>query len=331
MKNFFQNNSFLQYFEIPWHFLVAPFFFLFLMSYLKIETKSIKLIKVVIPVFVFFIIIRLGFFIYENNHHEVVSIYFKQYVIIEEIISSIFSLLVFIFSYQKYNSFKKTIKLNNFDDLNWIKIFFKLGLLTYVFWFIPLIITLAFDFTVFMPSYYPLRVFTTILIYWLGYQSIVQLKVSEERKYLREYLLSKSKFADNSEVISPKEVNSTNRGINISEEIIDNVLKGLNEFENKKDYIQPNINLQVLAKKLDTNTNYLSKIINHYKGVSFTIYLNSLRIENIIKELKANPKIRKFTIKAIAQEAGFNNSDSFSKVFFKLKGENPSEFIKKLD
>jgi YesN/AraC family two-component response regulator len=182
-----------------------------------------------------------------------------------------------------------------------------------------------------MPSYYPLRVFTTILIYWLGYQSIVQLKVSEERKYLREYLLSKSKFADNSEVISPKEVNSTNRGINISEEIIDNVLKGLNEFENKKDYIQPNINLQVLAKKLDTNTNYLSKIINHYKGVSFTIYLNSLRIENIIKELKANPKIRKFTIKAIAQEAGFNNSDSFSKVFFKLKGENPSEFIKKLD
>ncbi len=155
--------------------------------------------------------------------------------------------------------------------------------------------------------------------------------MSEERKYLREYLLSESNFTDNSEVSTSKVVNTTNKSINISEEIIDNVLRGLTEFENKKDYIQPDISLQILAKKLDTNTNYLSKIINHYKGVSFSIYLNSLRIENIINELKANPKIRKFTIKAIAQEAGFNNSDSFSKVFFKLKGENPSEFIKKLD
>jgi len=55
-----------------------------------------------------------------------------------------------------------------------------------------------------------------------------------------------------------------------------------------------------------------------------------LRINNIVKQLKKDQIIRKFTIKAIAQEAGFNNSDSFSKVFFKMKGVKPSDFIRNL-
>ncbi len=76
---------------------------------------------------------------------------------------------------------------------------------------------------------------------------------------------------------------------------------------------------------------YLSKIINHYKGKSLSNYLTNLRIEYCISELRQNATLRKYTIKAIAQEMGFRNSESFSKAFKKQTGLNPSYYIKELN
>ncbi|MDE1205393.1 helix-turn-helix domain-containing protein [Tenacibaculum sp. LAR 2:5] len=77
--------------------------------------------------------------------------------------------------------------------------------------------------------------------------------------------------------------------------------------------------------------NYLSKIINHFKKESFSNYLNNLRIEYIVHRLKEDKVLRKFTIRTIADEAGFNNAESFSKAFFKAKGIKPSYFLKELE
>ncbi len=329
VKDFFRGDNFLKYFEIPWHFLIAPFFYLFLVNYLEVEKKKMNILKIILPTFVLFLLVRLGFYFNDNNDGVLVSSIFRKYVVIEEIISSIFSLSIFIYSFKIYKSvraLKEQNDINNFDNLKWIGGFFTLGLLVYIFWFIPLLITIVFDFKVFMPSYYPLRVFTTILIYWLGYQSVLQLRVLKERKYLRKHLTKPSNLSSNNEVLDKKIKNE----IHISQEVVDSILKGLEDFENEKQYTLQSITLNSLAKKLNTNTNYLSKVVNHYKEMSYTNYLNTLRINNIVEELYSNPKIRKFTIKAIAQEAGYSNSDSFSKVFYKLKGENPSDFINKL-
>lgn len=118
--------------------------------------------------------------------------------------------------------------------------------------------------------------------------------------------------------------------LNIPKQIVENVLAFLVEFESKKQFISREITLQSLAKKFETNTSYLSKIINEYKKTSFTKYINNLRIEFAIEELTSNSIFRKYTIKAIAEEVGFNNSESFSKAFYKSKGIQPSFFIKEL-
>jgi len=39
-KDFFVEYFFLDYVHIPWHFLIAPFFHMFLINYLKIEKRS---------------------------------------------------------------------------------------------------------------------------------------------------------------------------------------------------------------------------------------------------------------------------------------------------
>lgn len=118
--------------------------------------------------------------------------------------------------------------------------------------------------------------------------------------------------------------------INIAEDIVENVLSALKTFEEKHQYTSNKITLNSLAKKLNTNPNYLSKIVNHYKGCSFSNYINGMRIDFCIEQLKNNPTFIKYTIKAISAEIGFNNVQSFSKAFYNSKGVYPSFFIKEM-
>lgn len=118
--------------------------------------------------------------------------------------------------------------------------------------------------------------------------------------------------------------------INIPSDIIDNILKELDVFEKKHQFTSNEITLNFLAKKLKTNPNYLSKVINHYKKTSFSQYLNELRVKYAIEQLNSNQTYRKYTIKAISIEVGFNTAQSFTRAFYKSKGIYPSYFIKQL-
>ncbi|TDI72290.1 MAG: AraC family transcriptional regulator [Bacteroidetes bacterium] len=124
--------------------------------------------------------------------------------------------------------------------------------------------------------------------------------------------------------------NSQPRIIPVSKEILEVVLLKLNAFEQQKGYLSTSINLNSLSKILDTNSSYLSKIINHTKGKTFKNYLNDLRIENALEELKNNPQNKKFTIEAIAFDLGFKSAESFSKKFKSAYGMYPSKFMKNL-
>ena len=335
-KGIFNDYIVFNYAEIPWHFLIAPFFYMFLIHYLEIEKKYLNVLKVILPVFFLFVIVRLYILYLDGgNIIEGVSPFFQKYAIIEEAISIAFSMSIFGYSYRIFKLSKKE-KINTnviyFDNLNWVRNFFNLGVIVYVTWLVPLSLTLGSNFEIFIYSYYPLRVFTTVLIYWLGYQSIIKLRLLNERKYLREqFSTSFSTSGVKEKLKDGVPVNKVDSEISISKEIVDSVLSGLVSFEEKREYTSQKITLNTLAKKLNTNSSYLSKIINYHKEGSFSNYLNRLRIDNIIEQLKSHSKIRKFTIKAIAQEAGYSNSDSFSKAFFKLKGIRPSDFIKQLE
>ncbi|WP_329807078.1 helix-turn-helix domain-containing protein [Flavobacterium facile] len=104
----------------------------------------------------------------------------------------------------------------------------------------------------------------------------------------------------------------------------------LKRFEKDKIYKNSNINIQNLAIEFKTNTKYLSLFINENKNKSFVNYINDLRIDNIIEELKQNKNLRKYTIAALAEEAGFNTAESFSNAFYKRTEIKPSFFIKEL-
>ncbi|SDG75689.1 AraC-type DNA-binding protein [Flavobacterium omnivorum] len=127
------------------------------------------------------------------------------------------------------------------------------------------------------------------------------------------------------------EENKTKLFVDLPIVIVKELLIKLAIFEEEHGYLELNLKLNDLSKRLNTNSSYLSKTINHYKGKNFTQYLNDLRITYIINKLKVDKKIRKYTIKAIAEEVGFSNSESFAKAFFNKTGLQPSYFIKKIE
>ncbi|WP_103068833.1 helix-turn-helix domain-containing protein [Aquimarina sediminis] len=117
----------------------------------------------------------------------------------------------------------------------------------------------------------------------------------------------------------------------IDNEKINNVLKRLNRLEKQGYFLKSECSLSTMAKKVKTNTTYLSKIIKTHKEKSFNDYINDLRIEYALKKLKNDKKFRSFSIKSIALEIGYKSDNSFTKHFKSKTGLNPSYYIKEIE
>ncbi|WP_299223682.1 AraC family transcriptional regulator [uncultured Aquimarina sp.] len=128
-----------------------------------------------------------------------------------------------------------------------------------------------------------------------------------------------------------KEIIIDKRTTDISKDVVNMILEELNKFEENKGFLEINLTTGKMAKKINTNSKYLSQIIKLYRNKNFTSYINDLRIDEIVERLKLDKKLRKYTIKALAYESGFNSAEVFSKSFHKRTGIYPSYFIKQLN
>lgn len=119
-------------------------------------------------------------------------------------------------------------------------------------------------------------------------------------------------------------------GLNIDEEKEKEILEQLKKLELKQFYLKSEFNLQDVAKKLKTNTTYLSYVVNKNFQKSFSEYSNELKINYVINEIINNSTYRKYSTQAIAESVGFKNAVSFTKSFNKRTGVTPAQFIKEI-
>ena len=118
--------------------------------------------------------------------------------------------------------------------------------------------------------------------------------------------------------------------LKIEDKEIRRLLEQLALFEKNKEFLDKEINLLTLAKKLNTNTAYLSKVINTYKEKSFNTYLTDLRLVVIMERLNNEKRFRAYKIESIADEMGFKNVNTFTRAFKRKTGITPSYFVKQL-
>lgn len=85
------------------------------------------------------------------------------------------------------------------------------------------------------------------------------------------------------------------------------------------------ITMEKLAKKLNTNRSYLSEAINHEYQISFSKWINQIRI-NKACDLLLNSSNDKYSLEAIAGMVGFTSISSFNTNFKRHTGITPSYF-----
>ncbi len=107
------------------------------------------------------------------------------------------------------------------------------------------------------------------------------------------------------------------------------MLTKLKKFEEKKQFTQKGLTIQKLAVQLETNSNYLSQVINDEKGMNFNKYLGDLRIRYITQLLFEKNIYLNYTIDTLAKECGIASRQNFSDLFFEINGIRPTDFIRK--
>jgi AraC-like DNA-binding protein len=83
-----------------------------------------------------------------------------------------------------------------------------------------------------------------------------------------------------------------------------------------------------LASLLGVTPHQLSELLNIHMAISFYDYLNNLRHDESVK-LLCNPQ-QSYSITDIAYRSGYNNRNSFYKIFKEKTGVTPTEFKKNL-
>ncbi|SEJ58458.1 AraC-type DNA-binding protein [Dyadobacter sp. SG02] len=86
------------------------------------------------------------------------------------------------------------------------------------------------------------------------------------------------------------------------------------------------LTLDDLAAHLGLPPRYISYLINTYFNTNFSGFVNSFRVEEVIKKL-ADPDEQHKTILGLAFDAGFSSKSTFNQVFKQHTGKSPSQFL----
>lgn len=121
----------------------------------------------------------------------------------------------------------------------------------------------------------------------------------------------------------PKEANYRNL---ISPEVMDRLQKQIvQKIAIDKKYRDRTYSAKVLATELETNTRYISAVVNMRFHKNYTEFINSYRIEEATALLSDQRFILK-TMEEISDMVGFANRQSFYAAFYRFYGITPRQY-----
>lgn len=172
-----------------------------------------------------------------------------------------------------------------------------------------------------------------VILYIIRYRRhrVVQAQYKSLEKKYKEALSHLDNFSiDKKEYHEERlfEEHESQRKLGINKEIETEILRKLEIFEKNVGFIKKGLTLKVLATQFETNTYYLSWVINENKKVNFNKYLSELRINYITNQLFTHKKYLNYTIEALAEECGIASRQNFSDLFYEINGIRPTDFIK---
>lgn len=93
----------------------------------------------------------------------------------------------------------------------------------------------------------------------------------------------------------------------------------------KKKYKDKDYSAKKLAEDLNTNTRYISAVVNVRFHMNYTSYVNKYRIQEAMSIL-LDKRYQDLNMEDISDMVGFSNRQSFYASFYKINGITPREY-----
>jgi len=293
---------------IPFEFLMVAMFYFFVRSYINKTIRYKNIFLFLIPFFlgILYQVLTKIFRV------EYTFVYYLNWA--AEYLSLLFSVILIILIFKDIIYYEKGVRDKNFEGIpkttRWLKKTLIFGVVLCVVWFISI---------TFLRSilgkgyykYYPLWIGISVLIYWIGYTSIIQDILYRDRQRIRK----KSTKISN-EKLHVKDLKGKNKFEEIHQFVLENQL-----------YLEAEMTLSMLSKKIKISEGYLSQLINKHHGNNYNDYINNLRVA-YVKKLLIDDEYSNYTITAIGLESGFKTKTSFYAIFKKYTGKTPNQYKK---
>jgi AraC-like DNA-binding protein len=313
-KGFLVPITFIKHLEVPWHMLIVPFFYSFLIYYLRLDKKFKPFVRLTLFIFSFEVLIMAVIILSIYNSSIEISI-LERYIQGIEMLNASYTIFIFIKAALIIFTPKDDYNyMLSFDNMRWLKQFIIFGVLVIVLWIVGIVLNAYVTDNSERFTYYPLRLSSSLLIYWIGYQGLIRFNLTEERISLRREI--------SKERIQIEKVDPITTGYTTAKEtfsIVDNYILNNQLFTN------PLLSLNSISDMLKINKNVLSKSINSCSELNFSDYINKFRVK-FAKEMLTDKKYEIYTITSIGLECGFNSKSTFYASFKKFTQMTPLEY-----
>lgn len=164
-------------------------------------------------------------------------------------------------------------------------------------------------------SYYPLWISISALIFFIGHKATMNLEIWKDRLSMRSKNQTNLTKSITKQVVKEEDN---------SKVIFNNALTIIIE---QKQFLNPSVSLQEVARQNGISPGYLSQIISKNSPRNFNELINDLRLKETERML-LDHTFDNYSIDAIGLEAGFKSRSTFFSYFKKVNGISPSQFKK---
>lgn len=194
---------------------------------------------------------------------------------------------------------------------------------------------------------YNLAMLSTTL--FVGYRGLIQIDLNSGEQNIGLKVLIQKDFRDNALMPNPIDAGKSEFSLDsevqedieaskhaISKKYSGSTLTGSQKkllisklehlMQHEKLFINEKLSIEDVAIKLDTNSKYVSQIINETFNKNFYHFINSYRIDEA-KRLLTSKGNEKYSILGIAQSVGFVSKSTFNVAFKRFTGLTPTEYI----